>query len=211
MLVDQLKRDGAIDKEIFGVSFTFDTIDNEITFGGWDKETYPEKELTWIDVQSSSYWKVEADNVWYGDTELDDAMTSTILDTGSSSTYFTNDQWNEMYDLILKHSPECDNIENGWEMCDPCDPDEFKTITVQMGGRHFKMDPLEYLLKWSDGTCYIALGGLSGSVGLFGDSFLRNFYVVHDHEEGRIGMTDVKAVFIAVGFQLGAIMLWTIM
>ena len=146
LLVDQLKKDGAIDKEIFGVSFTFDTNDNEITFGGWDKETYPEKDLTWIDVQSSSYWKVEADNVWYGDTELHDTMTSTILDTGSSSTYFTNDQWNEMYDLILKHSPECDNIENGWEMCDPCNPDEFKTITVQMGGRHFKMDPQEYLL-----------------------------------------------------------------
>jgi hypothetical protein len=79
--------------------------------------------------------------------------------------------------------------EDGTMMRMPCDErNYYPTVSLQVQNYWMEMLPEDYLVE-EGGSCVLGFLENEGSeYWLLGDSFFRGYYVIHDDEQGRLGV-----------------------
>ena len=106
LLVDELKKDGVIDKAMFGVLLTTTGKQSKIHFGGYDYD-FVQKSIEengdnsetadgifWMNIDSDYHWQVKIYNATFGDNVIDISASKVIFDTGSSLNYIPTQEYN---------------------------------------------------------------------------------------------------------------------
>lgn len=195
LFVENLAKAGVIPRYAFGVNFNLQDDDSFITFGGFDTDIVPsEDSFVFLDIVDSRYWSASLQTTSYGEKDLGLAATRAILDTGTSLVYFSPEDWDKIYGQI-SDGRECGYSDNtGFRACTCESENDFEDIVFTMGDYTFKFPVDTYITinYGSPNICEFWIDSIEVDFDeptvLIGDAFLRNYYILHDGDNMRIGM-----------------------
>lgn len=180
---------GLVDSAMFSFWLDKNTsapVGGELVLGGWDDQRFT-GDLQWVPLTSELYWEVTMDSVALGSKVLCENCHAAI-DTGTSLIAGPSDIINALNLQLgcLKVGAECLFIK--------C-PDFTKlpTITFNMGGHPFTLEPSEYIMGAAGGKgCVSGFIGLDvpaplGPIWIVGDEFISKYYTVFDYANLRVG------------------------
>lgn len=103
LLVDELKKDGVIDRAMFAMYLADDRAKSFAHFGGYDQKIVEEsvRELEaagvdtsdsengiyWMEINSDSHWQARLQDANIGSKSLQQSVSNVMFDTGSSLCY----------------------------------------------------------------------------------------------------------------------------
>ena len=143
----------------------------EAIFGGIDKTAFKGK-LDYVPVRRKGYWEVELEQISFGKEVLELDGTGAAIDTGTSLIAMPTDIA-EMLNAEIGATKGW----NGQYTVDCATVSSLPDLTLQFGGKPYKLTGDDYILKVQD-TCMSAFTGLDippplGPVWIVGDIFLR--------------------------------------
>jgi len=167
-----------------------------IVIGGTNPKLY-KGSINYHAGQSDYYWMMNVESIAAGSDPADEVDTSGaenglqgIADTGTS--------------LLVIPEQFVGKILHKFQVKDDCsNMDELADLHIKMRdvtGKLIKytLTPKEYILKYSSNQCKTGIAlmtlKLPGShpAMIMGDTFLRSYYSVYNHENGQIGFTDAN-------------------
>lgn len=195
LYVENLAKEGIIPRYAFGVNFNLRDDDSSITLGGFDTDIVSSQDdFVYLDVVDPRYWSASLKSTSYGGKDLGLSATRAILDTGTSLVYFSSADWDKIYGKI-SDGRECGHSEmTGFRACVCESEKDFEDITFTMGDYTFKFPVDTYVTVnyGSPNICEFWIDSIEVDFDeptvLIGDSFLRNYYILHDGDNMRIGM-----------------------
>ena len=204
LLMDKLFEEGHIDKKIFATYFTNDAFDNHIYFGGYDPDnTNGDYVFTDLLLGYDGHWAVDASDVLYGPKTMDAGLFVGVLDTGTSVTAFPRAIFDEIIEEMKEVNPNCGQRDGIAYICDQCsNPDDFDTITLKLGSAEVEMQPKNWMIVVPgliSSKCYLLIyphdvEGIASKVALLGDSFMKNYYVLHDMDNKVVGFDGAREI-----------------
>jgi len=103
LFVEKIYAAGIIGKNAFGVEYKKLPDVSTILLGGFDTTKVANESLfSWINLQSTSHWTVDLNNVLIGNTSIATVANLAILDTGTSLTLFRTDDFDKIYAKITE-------------------------------------------------------------------------------------------------------------
>ena len=178
---------------MFSVYLSLDDEDSYFDFGGYDSDLVNELggEIYWEPITGNGWWTTTWNGLFYSDLEIDVVgdVDGAILDTGTSYTYVPTvvfDRWTETVSEV--HGVDNCGYVYGLFAC-YCDVESDMELTYfEFEEAKYGMDQFNYV-AYESGVCIFLLSSLDlDGAGLLGDSFLRSFYVIHDHAEQSVGL-----------------------
>jgi hypothetical protein len=120
-----------------------------------------------------------------------------IFDTGTTLSYIPSIMYDNLMDKIThKRSVQ----DQGVKVVKCSERDLFPSVWLHINTTWFEMTPKYYVIDisglqeegqdYGDWTCI--LGFSPGNMYLLGDSFLKNYYSIHDNQNSRIGFAPSK-------------------
>ncbi|KAJ3197192.1 Vacuolar protease A [Irineochytrium annulatum] len=187
----------------------------EVVFGGYDADRMTGN-ITWLDINSESYWQFDISDMRYrvGEDDTDvtvgdyggeevkgssiatDKCRSAIADTGTTLVILDDVVAAEINAKLGAKQIELD-FGAFYEIdCSVANDPDAPTLYISMGrGKgELVLPPSAYVLASDDsGECLSGIsGGADGGVGIFGDIILRQYYSIYDRGSRRLGLA--KAV-----------------
>mmetsp|Transcript_43512 Transcript_43512/g.93188 ORF Transcript_43512/g.93188 Transcript_43512/m.93188 type:complete len:478 (-) Transcript_43512:451-1884(-) len=170
----------------------------EISFGGVRADRMAEA-LTWVPVYEEGYWQFQIEDVTVDGKSLGlckkygKRQCQGVLDTGSSLMMGPESDLSMMLKALT--------FEKDTQM--DCKKDQkFPSLGFTVGGKHFEMEPDDYIDRTSEGhtdgleSCWAHLMPVRdtgrGPIFVLGMPFLRAFYTVYDIKEKRIGLAKAN-------------------
>ena len=201
---------------MFGVDYKNTDQQSKITLGGYDKSVVPnDTSFAYVDLIDTFYWSVRHTESTYGSTPLDFTATRAILDTGTSLTYFPSSDFNRLWSEISKGKNCGFSSGSGFRACECEDEGDFEDITFHFGDFIFYFPASAYVTVnrrlIGENICELWIDELDFNLGqpslLIGDSFLRNYYILHDAQSLRVGLFG-KATADGMGYDISK---WSLM
>jgi hypothetical protein len=196
LFVTQLFEGGLISENSFGVNYRETSFTSTILLGGWDTTIVANESLfRYVSLKSTNVWSLPLADVRYGNVSLKMDSERGVLDTGTSLTYFSEEDFALLYAKLSEGKTCGTSISRGYYAC-YCDTEaDFKDIVFHMGSYYFYFPTSSYIeiLPFTPNICrflidVIIVGRGAVNLVLMGDSFLRNYYVYHDVTNKRVGM-----------------------
>lgn len=191
--VSELKKQGIIEREMFSVRYIDQEYGSEITFGGFDSAYVPSaNNFTYTDVYDSKYWSVGVRRIKYGDVVIGGEAIRGIIDTGSAKIMLPPQDYNRWFEQVSK-GKTCGDY-GSYKGCYCLNRFDFKDIYIMFDLYEYKISPVSYVEHAKiNGQifCYFLVGELQNSTlptAILGDAFIRNYYILHDMENQRIGL-----------------------
>lgn len=195
LFVQRLYEEGVISNNVFGVDYRFENETSKIVLGGYDTNVVTDPNLfTYVSLRDTSYWSLPLQSTSYGEQTVNLKATRGVLDTGTSLTYFQTEDWKEIYKLISEGRNWGYSSISGFRACTCNSISEFKDITFQLGDYryYFPVESWVYEREGDPKICEFLIDSINlmffPTTILLGDSFLRNYYVLHDAQNLRVGM-----------------------
>lgn len=187
LLVTSLKNQGVIDHAVFCVRYLKDG--SEITFGGSDENVT----FTYTSLYDHNYWSVGLRRIRYGDVVIGGEAKRGVIDTGSSLLLLPKQDFTRWFSAISRNKT-CGDY-NGYKGC-YCDggKSEFQDMYVLFDNYEYKISTDNYIEQITANDrqfCYFLvgqLGSFSVPTAILGDAFIRNYYIMHDMENMRVGL-----------------------
>uniref|UniRef100_A0A8B9NVC2 Renin n=1 Tax=Apteryx owenii TaxID=8824 RepID=A0A8B9NVC2_APTOW len=154
-----------------------------VMFGGTDY-SYTSGGLTWIPRSAEGYWQITMDSISTSEEILACASScQAIIDTGTSLLAGPSNAVADIQYALGANS-------NGEISCDSIS--SMPDIIFNLNGNAFSVPTSSYILQ--DGSCSLAFEGLnlptdSGDLWILGDTFIREYYVVFDGANNRVGLS----------------------
>lgn len=175
--VDNLISQGLITSPVFGVWLgkAKENGGGEYLFGGSNPDHY-NGTLTTVPIDNSQgWWTITVDSLKAGGASVSGSFDG-ILDTGTTLLLLTKTEANK---VAAKYGAE-DNGDGTYTI--DCDTSSFDDLDFSINGSTFKV-PAEDLVFEEDGsTCYASFGYAGLDFAILGDTFLKNNYVIFNHE-----------------------------
>uniref|UniRef100_A0A8B9P428 pepsin A n=1 Tax=Apteryx owenii TaxID=8824 RepID=A0A8B9P428_APTOW len=155
-----------------------------VMFGGTDY-SYTSGGLTWIPRSAEGYWQITMDSISTSEEILACASScQAIIDTGTSLLAGPSNAVADIQYALGANS-------NGEISCDSIS--SMPDIIFNLNGNAFSVPTSSYILQ-KDGSCSLAFEGLnlptdSGDLWILGDTFIREYYVVFDGANNRVGLS----------------------
>ncbi len=192
--IDNAVEQGLLDSAMFSFYLSNDPKDGtgRLILGEPDPEYY-EGDISWHDLQAmrgmrnkEAYYNISFDGIAAGDNSMPLTCQSTggceaIVDSGTSMIV---GPYEDIQNILstLNISSDCSNYAD--------QPDLIFTIN----GKQYAVPPKFYIVKMSEGSfehCMAGLAPSSDNSWIFGDAFMRAFYVVFDKANDRVGFADL--------------------
>lgn len=200
LLVQKLYDNGLIDENLFSVKYRERDGDSHILFGGIDDDQF-KGDISWIDILSTKFWTFSITDVKYKKKSVGGVVTTGTLVSGTALTYFPTSVFKSLKSQIYEENNNCFGTYTGLIQCSPC-RSESELETIQLSNDQFtlEMKPESYVLDEFT-HCLLLIddsGSDSGNI-ILGDSFLRNYYVVHDLGNSRLGFPIESGSNFSIG------------
>jgi hypothetical protein len=158
--------------------------DGELTIGGMDSSYYT-GDITWHDLKSADYWRINIDAISVGGTDYTTSRTRVaIVDSGTSLLTGPTSAVKEIGAALNA----TENRLTGEYFVD-CDAD-IPSMTVTIDGTDYELEGSDLILESGD-ECLLLIMGLdltgTGVDWILGDVFMRKYYSVFDYENERVG------------------------
>jgi hypothetical protein len=178
---------GKISSKLFSVYLDSSSGDDNsvIVFGGNDPNYYT-GDFTYTPVTSKTYYEIGFADIYVNGKDQDLCVFSdctAIVDTGTS--------------LLLGPSSDISTITSQINLNSDCsNVDQLPTISVKISGTMLDIPPSVYVIKEQTAAGVQCALGIQGDDELpffiFGDTFIRAFYVSFDMENNRVGFAKLK-------------------
>jgi hypothetical protein len=142
-------------------------------------------ELTWVPLNSKSYWQTELNSIILGDQDIQTGCPRAILDTGTSLLA------GPTADVRLIAKKVGATPLNERQYLIDCNK-KLPTLTFTIGGKSFSLD--NYRIDAGQGVCILGMMPIdvpSGAIWILGDVFLSQYYSVYDYDNARVGLAPV--------------------
>ena len=183
-----------ISHRAFGTNFKSTLEESKITIGGYDQSVVPDfKHFRFTDITLFSKWQVSCSDIGYDNVNMDLSASSAILTTGDSLVRFesNNGDWSKIYNNITSGKTCGYSTASGLRACACNSTNDFKDITLTLGGHNLVIEVDTWVKNESSGICafYIDSMSYSNSISavVLGYSFMRNYYIYHDLANSRVG------------------------
>jgi len=98
LFITKLFTNGVIGLNQFGVGYRYTSSTSKIVLGGYDSSVVTNSSLfTYVDLKDTTYWSLPLNAMTYGNESVGISASRAILDTGTSLTYWSTDDWNIIY------------------------------------------------------------------------------------------------------------------
>jgi hypothetical protein len=217
LLVNELKKDGVIDRAMFAMYLADDRRKSVAHFGGYDPKIVEESlremkdrgidtsgsegGIYWTAINSDVHWRVRLLDASVGDRSWRPSVSDLIFDTGTSLNYMPEADYMIFTDEVKKNT-NCNYLsQDDLVYCD-CDSEEdkrFPTLAFRVGRsgkqHRFYLQGRDYLM-YNRGYKRCALLvkkelSLQQSMWLMGQPFLRAYYSIYDMDAKEIGLVGV--------------------
>jgi len=192
-----LMSSGQVGQKVFAF-YLGDDENGELTIGDISKSRFT-GELSYVSLESRTYWQVELTGMTLGQTALPISATSAIIDSGTSLLIGPPSDIYEIQ-LVLKAS-----ISQGALVASCSDVESAGSFRIILGGQTFTLKAMDLVLAKSQGACLLGVSAMDlGGMWILGDVFMRKYYTVFDWGQSRIGLAPVPGfnwtwVWIGVG------------
>ncbi|KAI5761284.1 CTSD protein [Gulo gulo luscus] len=193
---DNLMQQKLVEKNIFSFYLNRDPgaqPGGELMLGGTDSKYY-KGPLSYLNVTRKAYWQVHMERVDVGSSlTLCKGGCEAIVDTGTSLIVGPVDEVRELQKAIGAVP-----LIQGEYMI-PCEKvATLPEVTLQLGGKPYKLSSEDYTLKVSQGGKTICLSGFmgmdipppGGPLWILGDVFIGRYYTVFDRDQNRVGLAE---------------------
>uniref|UniRef100_W6NC65 Peptidase A1 domain containing protein n=1 Tax=Haemonchus contortus TaxID=6289 RepID=W6NC65_HAECO len=171
-------------KAVFAIYLNRDLYNNavggELTLCGIDPTHY-EGSIAWEKLISESYWQIQLGGIIINGQQIT-GPTTAIVDSGTSLIAGPPALVQEIQQVIgagASGSIDCSTIPN------------LPIITFIIDGDQLEMFPLNYVIKYTDGTCTSGFQELpelpASNSWILGDVFIGAFYTIFDYENAQVG------------------------
>jgi hypothetical protein len=175
-----------------------------IDFGTLDSNIVKSSDsIHWEDLENTLYWTTKMQQMEYNHEKISigSKLNKAVIDTGTSLMHFDSTTYNSLLSSLKSSRPaaDCGYSFAGYDTCFCDSVDDFKNITFHFGDWQLDVIPLQYISTGLQAVtlrkfCYFKISASSGSFydynALLGDSFIRNYYIVHDPDGERIGFVS---------------------
>jgi len=156
--------------------------------------------LIWLAMTTNLFWISKADGIRVGTSSTfgngesaqyaTPSVSPVIFDTGTSLAYLPASVGPDIISKILRGKRH--TLYSGIYLT-TCDTSNFDSLFIHMGGYWLEIPPSTYIINLSSDptTPLCGLGLLVNSYDywLLGDVFLRNYYVIMDMDNNKIGLS----------------------
>jgi len=178
-VMQALAESGQLEEPVFGFYLAANR-PGELVLGGVDP-SHIVGDFTWVGVTHPSYWSVALDAVKLGDLLTLTSTKTTFVDSGSSGILGPEQEVKAIALMLGAQS-----MQGYWVV--PCWA-ELPSLIFTLGGRDFTMAGKDLITESYDSACVLGLQAvrLRTPTWIFGDLFMRKFYVQFDWGQKRVG------------------------
>ncbi|NXJ85992.1 PEPA protein, partial [Trogon melanurus] len=183
---DNMMSEDLVSQDLFSVYLSGDEQSGSfVLFGGIDS-SYTTNGITWIPLSAETYWQISMERYVSinGEAVACAEGCQAIVDTGTSLLVVPSSVLNNLLATLGADS-------DGQISCSSVSllPDLVYTIN----GNAYAVPPSSYVIE-SSGYCTLGLEGMdvpteSGELWILGDVFIRQYYVIFDRGNNRVGLS----------------------
>lgn len=119
LFVTQFYEGGAISENGFGVNYRDSALTSTILLGGWDTTIVANESLfSYVPLKDTGYWSLPIGDITYGNVSMKMSAGRGILDTGTSLTYFEQDDFDLLWKTLSNGKTCGTSIVAGWYACE---------------------------------------------------------------------------------------------
>ncbi|POS86749.1 hypothetical protein EPUL_001714 [Erysiphe pulchra] len=190
--IDSVVASKTLQRNLFGISLSQTRNGNNtgvINFGSPDSSRFV-GDLKYYNLSGNKNdWKIELGAVGFGEGQIPMGMTI-LFDTGASEIYAPL----EATIVVYSHIAGAESYDNGFSWLVPCN--STVNLVFRFGSDLYALPPSMWVgpSTSTDGMCWSNLSGVDNTNGewVLGDCFLKNYYVVFDIDQRRIGIANAK-------------------
>lgn len=159
-----------------------------IFFG--DKGTASQQTTPFLPIdETHPLFRVALDKISVGSTILDVGGMEIIVDSGTSFTYFPSEAYSLLTNEFDVQMAQTRTPYDPWDFCYPVSNGNFPSLSIDFsGGGNFSVySPMIGLQSDNGATDAFCLAILEGETAILGQNFMRNYQLIFDHEEGKLG------------------------
>ncbi|XP_036240367.1 pepsin A-5 [Molothrus aeneus] len=182
---DNMMIENLVDRNLFSVYLSRDDEGGSFVLFGAIDPYYTTRGISWIPLSAETYWQISMESVSISGTPV--ACSSgcqAIVDTGTTLLAVPIRALRTlMMRLGASSSGEisCEAIRN------------LPSLIFHINGKEFPVPPRAYVLR-SNGYCSLGLQGMDvpteeGELWILGDVFIREYYVIFDRANNKVGLS----------------------
>ncbi|OBZ82148.1 Rhizopuspepsin-1 [Choanephora cucurbitarum] len=185
--MDNLISQRKISSPIFGVYLgkAVNGGGGEYIFGGYDSTKFSGQLKTVPIDKSDGYWGVKVSKLSVGNQKVAGSFDA-ILDTGTTLLILTDS-------LAKKVASAYHATSNGdGTYLINCDVSKFSPLKLTMNGATFQIPASDLIFQRDGDYCYASFANGGFDFSILGDTFLKNNYVVFNHQVPQVQIAPVK-------------------
>ncbi|NXI65652.1 PEPA protein, partial [Anseranas semipalmata] len=186
---DNMMSQDLVAMDLFSVYLSSDDESGSfVLFGGIDS-SYTTNGISWIPLSAETYWQITMDSVSInGDSVACTSTCQAIVDTGTSLLAVPSSALDSIYSALGVSSSASEEIS-----CD--DTSSLPDIVFEISNTSFTLPASAYVLE-INGSCSLGFEAMtvsteSGDLWILGDVFIREYYVIFDRANNKLGLSSL--------------------
>ncbi|NWR07920.1 PEPA protein, partial [Paradoxornis webbianus] len=182
---DNMMMENLVDRNLFSVYLSRDSQGGSFVLFGAIDPYYTTRGISWIPLSAETYWQITMESVSIkGSPVACSSGCQAIVDTGTTLLAVPIRAFRTLMRLLGASS-------SGEISCEAVS--KLPSLIFHIHGKEFPVPPRAYVLR-SNGYCTLGLQGMDtpteeGELWILGDVFIREYYVVFDRTNNKVGLS----------------------
>ncbi|NXE16231.1 PEPA protein, partial [Lophotis ruficrista] len=185
---DNMMMEGLVSKDLFSVYLSKDGQSGSFVLFGAIDPYYSVNGISWIPLSAETYWQITMDSMSIGGEAVACSFgCQAIVDTGTSLLAVPNNALSSILSVLGASS-------SGEINCNAVS--SLPDVVFYLNGKAFPVPPSAYVME-SNGYCTLGFEGMdvpteSGELWILGDVFIREYYVIFDRANNKVGLSPLS-------------------
>ncbi|NXE30319.1 PEPA protein, partial [Ardeotis kori] len=185
---DNMMMEGLVSKDLFSVYLSKNGQSGSFVLFGAIDPYYSINGISWIPLSAETYWQITMDSMSIGGEAVACSFgCQAIVDTGTSLLAVPNNALSSILNVLGASS-------SGEINCNAVS--SLPDVVFTINGIAFPVPPSAYVME-SNGYCTLGFEGMdvpteSGELWILGDVFIREYYVIFDRANNKVGLSPLS-------------------
>ncbi|NXK87672.1 PEPA protein, partial [Formicarius rufipectus] len=182
---DNMMREHLVERDLFSIYLSRDGQGGSFVLFGAIDPYYISEGISWIPLSAETYWQITMERVSISGVPVACSLgCQAIVDTGTSLLAMPVPAFQNLMETLGASS-------NGEISCEAAR--KLPTLVFHIHGRRFPVPARAYVIE-SSGFCSLGFQGMDapteeGELWILGDVFIREYYVVFDRANNKVGLS----------------------